>query len=320
MGEVIRHLFFPHETNNHRPKALHIDALFLYVLFFAIFNFFVKTVHSQMPNVLGYATDIYANQLLDDVNAQRVKAGLTPLTLNSQLSDAAALKATDMFSNNYWAHNSPAGKTPWDFISSAGYKYSVAGENLAKNFSNSQTVVDAWMASPSHRENIMKPTYRDVGFAVVNGKLNGEETTLVVQMFGTMSLMADSTKPPVQTKQASVPVAASTPAVEVPKETVPVETTANPETAPAVLPVSKNTNQVLNENSGVTKKPFINLPVFTKYISYLFLGVITVIFLVDAYLVSRRRIIRVAGHNIGHVMFFGALIYIISMTVSGSIL
>src|SRR3989304_3517962 len=147
------HLCIPHTTNNHRSKILHLDALFTYVLIFAFFNFGVRTLHKTMPDVLGYATDIHVEQLLSGTNLKRQESGLSPLTMNAKLSQAAAGKAQDMFAKGYWAHNSPTGATPWSFISGAGYSYVVAGENLAKNFSNSQRVVDAWMASPTHREN-----------------------------------------------------------------------------------------------------------------------------------------------------------------------
>ncbi|MCX6791822.1 MAG: CAP domain-containing protein, partial [Candidatus Gottesmanbacteria bacterium] len=176
----LRHFFIPHQTNNHRAKALHVDMLLAYVLLFALFNLGIRAAHKVMPDILGYATDINVQQLLADTNAKRQEAGLSPVTLNNTLSVAAANKAADMFVKNYWAHNSPAGATPWDFITGAGYHYTVAGENLAKNFSTSGGVVDAWMASPSHRENLLKAGYRDVGLAVVNGTLAGEETTLVV--------------------------------------------------------------------------------------------------------------------------------------------
>src|SRR5450830_1198614 len=153
------HLFIPQHTNNHRAKALHVDALLVYVLMFALFNLGIRAAHKVAPSVLGYATDINVQQLLAGTNAKRQEAGLGPLTFNSTLSVAAANKAADMFAKNYWAHNSPTGSTPWDFITGAGYHYTVAGENLAKNFSNSQGVVDAWMASPSHRANVLKAGY-----------------------------------------------------------------------------------------------------------------------------------------------------------------
>src|SRR3989338_7182361 len=117
------------------------------------------------------------------------------LELNPELSLAAEKKAEDMFARNYWAHNGPNGSTPWDFIKGAGYTYIYAGENLAKDFQNSNDVVQAWMKSPSHRENILRKEYQDIGFAVVNGVLNGEETTLVIQMFGVSSSKSVAAKP-----------------------------------------------------------------------------------------------------------------------------
>src|SRR3972149_9762200 len=89
-----------------------------------------------------------------------------------------------MFQENYWSHYSPDGKTPWDVILGAGYKYEYAGENLAKNFLFSNGFVDAVMNSTTHRDNLLKKEYTEVGYAIVNGTLNGEQTTLVVQEFG----------------------------------------------------------------------------------------------------------------------------------------
>lgn len=133
---------------------------------------------------MGTSVDITSQELLLFTNQDRQKEGLSALTINNQLSQAAALKATDMFGKNYWAHNAPEGTTPWFFIKEAGYVYVYAGENLARGFNSSEDVVKAWMASPSHRENMLSKNYQDVGFAVVPGKLNGEDTVLVVEMFG----------------------------------------------------------------------------------------------------------------------------------------
>ncbi|MCX8008608.1 MAG: CAP domain-containing protein, partial [Patescibacteria group bacterium] len=170
---AIKHFFIPHHGNNHRAKALHLDLMTIYILLFAIVNIGLRSLHQKFPDILGYATNIQVQQLLQKTNEKRIEAGLRPLVLNQQLSQAAAKKAQDMFAKNYWAHIAPDGRTPWDFILAAGYKYSVAGENLAKNFQDSESVVNAWMASPTHRDNILKSSYRDVGFAVVNGRLQG---------------------------------------------------------------------------------------------------------------------------------------------------
>lgn len=275
---TLRHLFLPHQTNNHRPKILHVDALFGYVLLLLLFNLALRTVHQSVPSVLGYATDIRVENLLAATNAEREKAGLTPLTLNSQLAAAAAAKAQDMFAKGYWAHNAPDGAVPWDFITTAGYRYTLAGENLAKNFSTSQTVVDAWMASPTHKENIVKGGYRDVGFAVVNGQLDGEETTLVVQMFGAPQPFAGGAPAPVLTPGAVEVTAAAVAASQ-----------------PPVVAGS------------VIRSPVFNIPTVTRDVALIFMGLLAGVLAVDALVVSRRRVIRLAGHNVGHMLFLGAV-------------
>ena len=305
MEHFLRHFFVPHHSNNHHAKALHLDSMLCYILIFAIFNFGIRIVHREFPNVLGYATDIRVDQLLSATNSNRQALGLSPLTYNVTLSQAAALKAQDMFANDYWAHTSPEGKTPWTFIQQAGYTYTVAGENLAKNFSTSQGVVDAWMASPTHKDNIIKPSYRDIGFAIVNGVLNGEETTLVVQMFGAGSgQIADA--PPVQTvvpEQAAV--------VEAYQEQAQLgEQTSNTVVVAQPTPVL----QVLSTMfSSVTQKPMINIPTVTRDVAFLFMGLLIGVLVIDGIIVSKKKIGRVAGHNLGHILFFAA--FFIALTI-----
>lgn len=280
---------------------LHIDALAAYVLLFALFNLGLRTLHRSMPDILGYATDIHVEQMLTSTNAQRQAQGLSSLTLNAKLSAAAAAKAQDMFEKNYWAHNSPTGTTPWDFIIGSGYRYTVAGENLAKNFTTSGGVVDAWMASPTHRDNILKPSYREIGFAVVNGKLNGEETTLVVQFFGatsgSLAAVPTPTKAPQLVQKAlAVEQAATVPAAPVAQ--------ANPSTA----------------FTSVTLRPAINIPTLTRDIVFVFAGVLMGILILDAWVVSRRRIVRVAGHNIAHFLFLSSIVIAVSSVTRGALL
>jgi len=311
LGALLTHLFLPHHTNNHRAKVLHVDALLLYALVFAVFNFSLRYVHKAMPDILGFATDIHVEQLLNDTNSQRAALGLTPLTLNAQLSAAAAQKASDMLAKDYWAHNSPTGATPWDFISGSGYHYVVAGENLAKNFTTSQAVVDAWMASPTHKENIVKPGYRDIGFAVVNGKINGEDTTLVVQMFGsTVESLANK------------PTSASAPVVTEKA----LATEQKPAPAPvAPLPATPSAPVITTSNFpgaflGVTERPAINIPTLTRNVVYVFAGVLLGVLLLDAWVVSKKKIVRVAGHNIAHFLFLSAIVIAASSVSGGALL
>lgn len=187
MKNFLRHLFIPHESNNHRAKLLHNDALFLLVVILFFGTFVLSGFKSRFPSVLGVTADITSEKLLLLTNQTREKNGIPPLSINTKLTSAAQSKADDMFLQGYWAHNAPDGKTPWVFIKAAGYNYVYAGENLARGFDNTDDVIKAWMGSPTHRENVLSQNYRDVGFAVKKGRLNGEETILIVEELGASS-------------------------------------------------------------------------------------------------------------------------------------
>lgn len=187
MKKFLHHYFFPHHSNNFKARLLHSVSIFFYIVLLLFFQTTFGWAKRLQPNVLGYATDITVEKILSLVNREREKTRLSPLTLSPVLSTAATAKAEDMFAKNYWAHVSPTGITPWDFITGTGYTYVYAGENLAKSFDTAEDVVEAWMASSTHRANILKPEYADIGLAIMNGKLQGEETTLVVQEFGTQA-------------------------------------------------------------------------------------------------------------------------------------
>jgi len=302
MWGELHHLLIPHHTNNHRARALHIDALLLYVLVFAIFNVSFRLIYRIHPDILGYATDIRVEQLLTATNAKRQAAGLSSLELNPLLSAAAAQKAQDMFGKNYWAHVAPDGKTPWDFIIANGYRYTIAGENLAKNFSTSTTVVDAWMASQSHRENLLKSGYRDVGFAVVNGVLNGEETTLVVQMFGAGNRLA----------------------------VVPPEGFVKPSPTQVVVSQTASQSAVSGESQSETslplgftaayRQPIFDLPTATRGVALVFGGFLMALLMVDGWMIAKHRIVRVSGHTIAHMLFLTTLFISASAILQGAIL
>lgn len=293
MRRFFRHFFTPHHTNNHRAKVLHVDTLFIFAVCLLLVEISLKPLSLSYPDVLGFATDIFVNDLLDYTNGERDKAGLSPLTYNETLSQAAKKKADDMFTKDYWAHFGPNGEKPWDFITDSGYEYTIAGENLAKNFSDSKQVVDAWMASTSHKENILKAGYRDIGFAVVNGVLQGEETTLVVQMFGSSgSRLASAQKPEVADQNVQ----------------------PNPQ--------QKTSLEIDSAGvfSGVVKRPVIDVTQLTRDITFVITGILLAVLALDGWLVAQRKIIRVAGHNGAHMMFLGILFFMILRSVPGSIL
>lgn len=104
--------------------------------------------------------------MLDLVNAERDKLGITPLKFNAELNKIALLKAEDMVNNNYFSHTSPTYGSPFDMLHQFGVSYRYAGENLAGNSSvdNAHT---AFMNSDGHRANILKTTYDEIGIGIV---------------------------------------------------------------------------------------------------------------------------------------------------------
>lgn len=127
---------------------------------------------------------ITSAKILELTNAERRKAGVAQLTSNSLLHAAAAQKAQDMLDKDYFAHISPQGITPWFWMAKVGYSYELAGENLAIDFTEAEDVVAAWLASPTHKENMLLPDYTETGIAAASGEFQGGTSIVVVHMFG----------------------------------------------------------------------------------------------------------------------------------------
>lgn len=311
MINFLHHLFLPREANNYRSGLLHHKAILLLILLFVSAGLFTSFIKTNFPSVLGISSNISNQQLLILTNQQRQDNNLTALTDNPELDQAAANKAADMFSKDYWAHNSPDGTTPWIFIKSSGYNYIYAGENLARGFNNTSDVINAWMNSPEHRKNVLSPNYQNVGFAVVTGKLGGEDTVLVVEMLGSTNLapIASELKKPV-----AVAIATGSPAVNVTPASVP--------SVPNVQqPTSLNTNsQLLGANSSPIIKPLINSQTFSLTLTGIILSTFIFVLMLDMIVVERRKIVRFVGHNLDHVLFFSLMILIVIILAKGSII
>ncbi len=174
--------FLPHVHNDFRPHAVRRYALIAVVFGLTMLQFGYNTVTTG--NILGRASDISAVKLLEATNNERIKEGLAPLSTNDQLNEAAHLKASDMFNRQYWSHDAPDGTPPWHWLGVVGYQYAHAGENLAKNYYSADSAVAAWMHSSTHRANVLSGEYDDVGFAVVEGDLEGQEAVVIVAMYG----------------------------------------------------------------------------------------------------------------------------------------
>ncbi len=283
MKDFLSHLFMPRESNNHRAKVLHHTNLFLTIVFLLLASFLIQRVKVSFPSVLGIKADISSEELLLLTNKERQNAGVGSLILNNKLSEAAAKKAQDMFEYNYWAHNSPEGKTPWVFIKSSGYKYVYAGENLARGFSSAEDAVRAWMASPDHRNNMLSSNYQDVGFAVMLGKLNGEETVLIVEELGNLHM----------------PIARS--------RTQEIATT-------------ESVNVLPKNVQAVYSKPLINTSSLSSNIYFVFIFVFIFALILDMIIIEKKKVMRFVGHNVDHILYLLLILVLIGIWSKGVII
>ncbi len=126
------------------------------------------------------------NGILDATNAMRTGYGAPPLKLNPALSAAAIERARHMFRDGYFDHEDPEGKSFDLPIKMTGYQILLSGENIALgNFPNSKALVKAWYNSPGHKKNLLFPGFSEIGIAAVEGKYQGTQTWISVQLFAT---------------------------------------------------------------------------------------------------------------------------------------
>ena len=276
--------FLPQPENKKRAHLISNKAIVIYCLMIIFATTAVRVVPKLFPGVLGYASNITVKDLLDYTNKKREDAKVSDLILNPKLTLAAQQKAKDMFKTGYWAHVSPDGTEPWDFILAQKYDYIYAGENLAKNFSTSKEVVQAWYNSPSHKSNLLSANYDEVGFAVVNGVLNGYETTLVVQMFG---------RPREPSMLASVN-----------DENTILEQENSSSTAEPVKGTSSIAQNAVVVNTQPTSvaqaKPKIDVTVATKSLSIVFGGFVSSLLAVDLWYSKKKGINKFNGQTFAH--------------------
>lgn len=276
--------FLPHPENKKRAHLISNKAIIVYCLLIVISTAIIRVVPTFFPGVLGYASNISTKDLLNYTNNKRSEAGVSNLILNPKLTEAAQQKAKNMFEKGYWAHVAPDGTDPWDFILGQKYDYIYAGENLAKNFSNSKEVVQAWYNSPSHKSNLLSANYDEVGFAVVNGVLNGYETTLVVQMFGRPrepSMLAS-----VNDENTILERENSSSAVE------PVKGTA--------LVAEKTVGEKTQGVFATQTNPKIDVTVATKSLSLIFGGFVSLLLAIDLWYSKKKGINKFNGQTFAH--------------------
>jgi hypothetical protein len=307
------HLLLPHESNNQKAKILHSSSLLVIALILLIYQIVLVLIPKTGIRILGYAANISVDEVVRLTNEKRAQAGLSQLVINGDLSRAAKAKGDDMLARDYWAHVAPDGTEPWKFFKDVSYNYRYAGENLARDFSDASSAVDAWIASPSHRENLMSPKYKDIGIAVVEGDLAGSDTTIIVQLFGTR--LADTLP--------AVPIAKAQTIGPSPKASFIPGTINSPSPAPIAISEIKSDTSLnrADTSGGVSYKPSLLSPfTSTRGISLLVVSILLIVMVVDGFVINRKGISRVAGRTFAHLSFFGMILAIILILKAGEIL
>ncbi len=126
-----------------------------------------------------------AEQIILLTNQARQRASLMTVTSDRRLMQAAQAKAEAMAAAQHFAHALPDGRRAWDFMRSADYRYAHAGENLAIHFTSEKRMVQAWLASPTHRAVILNARYEHIGIGIARGEFQGHRGWYVVQILAT---------------------------------------------------------------------------------------------------------------------------------------
>ena len=309
----------------HKFKT-HLGRRFL--LFNAILLILVKVIIPlggvDFSDIQGQITaTVDSREIITETNNVRQLNGLQSLSPNLLLDNAANDKLQDMLKNNYFDHVSPSGVTPWYWITSAGYNYSIAGENLAVGFVSAKDTVSAWMDSDSHRANLLHPKYTEIGVASAPANVGGVEGILVVQMFGvssrtTVAVTVPTPKPvitavvtpvvtplitPVKTgipsvAPTAVPSLSATPLPTASSAVAALET-SRPTLAPTKAPVAEFTKISTDASVPAVRQPTMHSNYLAglktklniSYVLYLSLVLLFSVFLYIAHKESRRSFI-----------------------------
>ncbi len=111
----------------------------------------------------------FEKKVVELTNKERTERGLKPLKLSEELTTVARAKSKDMRDNNYFDHTSPTYGSPFTMMTDFGIDYTAAGENIAAGQKTPAEVVEDWMKSKGHRENILNSQYTHIAIGYVEG-------------------------------------------------------------------------------------------------------------------------------------------------------
>ncbi len=183
LKQSFKRFFIPHSENKHKPHFLRGKSVLLFIIILLLIKVSVFGLYLYFPSSVYFAA-ITSDSLEELINQTREEHNLSPLEVDTKLVQSALFKAEHILKEDYFAHTSPGGVSPWYWFKKSNYNYQYAGENLAIDFTDSRSLHRALLNSPTHRANILNPNYTEMGIAVVTGEFEGRDTAVAVQHFG----------------------------------------------------------------------------------------------------------------------------------------
>lgn len=257
MREKLKHFFIPCEENGFKPNFLErISVGVMLVLILLSF----ATANIQALLWIGsdwMVSTILPAVIVDLTNEERTTEHIGTLVRNPLLDSAAQLKADDMAKNEYFAHYSPAGISPWYWFDKVAYNFVGAGENLAVHFTDSDEVVKAWMNSPGHRANILNGSFTEIGIGTAKGEYKGFPTVFVVQLFGTPAAaqVARATTPSTAPDISVETISTTQPEPSTETQVAPASLQTIPSPEPTSTPNSTESLLMTNTRTETTNVP-----------------------------------------------------------------
>lgn len=296
MGKITR-FFIASETNNYSPGVLSYKAFILYGVVLMLLRVFMGPTPA-----MSAAVD--SGKLMALINMERVNRNLNALYTNDKLLLAAAEKARDMIDRDYFSHIDPDGNYIWAKVTAAGYTpYQILGENLAINFDTSEGMIEAWLNSPKHRENLLHLEFIDQGLVAAYGDYQGHYTNLTASLFGTLA----SVKNDASVKNATINGQQTNPRPSTP---APVKIEEQGDPVAEEIEAAPETPRDDTPAPTAPHRPSPRIPNLTRIVftaaGLLLLGVLTI----DAIIIHKHDLALGRSHSSHHLLSFFLLVIV----------
>lgn len=260
---TLKDLFIPYAGNNYQPHILLPRRVLFYAVAATVTKVIIAGLVVLFPAGAWLTPDLMiqeSKRVIELTNQIRQRQSVPALKESSLLTQAAFDKSQDMLIQQYFAHVGPDGLDLSDWIKGTGYRYLVAGENLAMGFASADEVVTAWTKSRTHYANLIDTDYEEIGVGMASGMYSGVDTTMVAQYFALASGPAVAVEEPKsQVVEAVVPTPSPEPvvaAVNQPQEVLP-EKVEEPAPVPTPAPTPEPTPVVTKPTPAPAPTPVV---------------------------------------------------------------